>query len=129
MNSVSGTPPSLLIVDDSRVSRMMIRAFVLDKHPTWQITEATSGDDAVKMVDQQHFDYCTMDINMPGTLGIVAAEQILEKFPTMRVAIFSANIQECLRSRAADMGAHFVAKPVTEKSVDNAISHFKGAGG
>lgn len=129
MNSVSGTIPSLLIVDDSRVSRMMIRAFVLDKHPTWQITEAVSGDEAVKLVDQHHFDYCTMDINMPGTLGIVAAEQILEKFPTMRIAIFSANIQECLRSRAADMGAHFVAKPVTEKSVGNAINHFKGEGG
>jgi len=117
---------SLLIVDDSRVSRMMIRAFVLDKNPDWQITEATSGDEAVKLVNQQHFDYCTMDINMPGTLGIVAAEQILEKFPTMRIAIFSANIQECLRSRAAELGAHFVAKPVTEKSVGQAVSFFKG---
>jgi len=120
---------SLLIVDDSRVSRMMIRAFVLDKYPTWKITEATSGDEAVKIVDQHHFDFCTMDINMPGILGIVAAEQILEKFPTMRVAIFSANIQECLRSKAAEMGAHFVAKPVTEKTVGQAIAFFKGNGG
>jgi DNA-binding NarL/FixJ family response regulator len=120
---------SLLIVDDSRVSRMMIRAFVLDKNPGWKITEAVSGDEAIKMVELEHFDFCTMDINMPGTLGIPAAEQILVKFPKMRIAIFSANIQECLRSRAAELGAHFVAKPVTEKSVDLAISFFKGAGG
>ncbi len=120
---------SLLIVDDSRVSRMMIRAFVLDKNPAWQITEASSGDDAVKLVDQHHFDYCTMDINMPGMLGTVAAEQILAKFPAMRIAIFSANIQECLRTRAAELGAHFVAKPVTEKTVHQAISFFKGEGG
>lgn len=119
---------TLLIVDDSRVSRMMIRAFVLDKNPTWQITEAVSGDEAIKLVEQQHFDFCTMDINMPGIFGIAAAERILEKFPSVRVAIFSANIQECLRSRAADLGAHFVAKPVTEKTVGQAITFFKGAG-
>jgi len=126
MNSESNAKISLLIVDDSRVSRMMIRAFALDKHPDWQITEAASGDEAIKLVEQQHFDYCTMDINMPGTLGIVAAEQILEKFPAMRIAIFSANIQESLRSRAAELGANFVAKPVTEKSVGQAIAFFKG---
>jgi len=125
-----GSPsPRLLIVDDSRVSRMMIRAFVLDKQPDWHITEAISGDAAIAMVDQQSFDYCTMDINMPGTLGIAASEQILEKFPAMRIVIFSANIQECLRSRAAELGAHFVAKPVTEKSVGQAITFFKGEGG
>ena len=128
MTNENSNLTSLLIVDDSRVSRLMIRAFALDRHPTWQITEASSGDDAVKIVDQQHFDFCTMDINMPGMLGTVAAEQILAKFPKMRIAIFSANIQESLRSRAAELGAHFVAKPVTEKSVNQAISFFKGEG-
>ncbi|TDK68510.1 response regulator transcription factor [Sapientia aquatica] len=116
---------SLLIVDDSRVSRMMIRAFVLDKHPNWVITEASSGNEALTVVDQKHFDYCTMDINMPGILGTDAAEQILVKHPHLRIAIFSANIQEVLRTRAADLGAQFVAKPVTEKSVNIAISFFK----
>ncbi len=129
MATESKPPVALLIVDDSRVSRMMIRAFALDQNPDWQISEAVSGDEAIKLVDQQHFDYCTMDVNMPGTLGIVAAERILEKYPHMRIAIFSANIQEILRSRAAELGAHFVAKPVTEKSVAQAISFFKGAGG
>ena len=108
---------------------MMIRAFTLDKNPDWQVTEAISGDEAIQLADKKHFDFCTMDINMPGTLGIVAAEQLLEKFPKMRVAIFSANIQESLRSRAAELGAHFVAKPVTEKSVDLATLFFKGDGG
>jgi two-component system, chemotaxis family, chemotaxis protein CheY len=127
MTTETSGVPSLLIVDDSRVSRMMIRAFVLDKFPDWQISEATSGDEAIKLVELQHYNFCTMDINMPGTLGIVAAEQILEKFPAMRIAIFSANIQECLRSRAAELGAHFVAKPVTEKSVGLAVAFFQNA--
>ena len=129
MTTASSEKIALLIVDDSRVSRMMIRAFALKKNPDWQIAEASSGDEAIKLVEQQHFDFCTMDINMPGILGTDAAEQILLKHPAMRIAIFSANIQEVLRSRAADLGAHFVAKPVTEKSVELAVAFFKGEGG
>ena len=125
MTIATTSPRTLLIVDDSRVSRMMIRAFVLDVHPNWIISEAPSGDEAIKMVAQANFDFCTMDVNMPGTMGTVAAQIILEQFPAMRIAIFSANIQESLRSRAAELGAQFVAKPVTEKSVGQAITFFE----
>ncbi len=128
MSTETNGSTSLLIVDDSRVSRMMIRAFVLDKHPDWIITEATSGNAAIELIKEQRFDFCTMDINMPGMLGTDAAEQILVDNPHMRIAIFSANIQESLRTRAADLGAHFVAKPVTEKSVGIAIAFFKAQG-
>ena len=124
MSTENRPPVSLLIVDDSRVSRMMIRAFILAKHPDWIITEAVSGNEAVQLTEQQQFNFCTMDINMPGMLGTEAAEHILKKHPHTRVAIFSANIQDSLRSRAAEMGAHFVAKPVTEKSVGAAIEFF-----
>jgi len=117
---------TLLIVDDSRVSRMIIRAHILDKFPQWSITEAASGDSALDLAKTNSFDFCTMDINMPGMLGTDAAEQLLTLYPHMRVAIFSANVQDSFRSRAADLGAQFVAKPVTEKSVQQALTYFQG---
>ena len=61
---------------------------------------------------------------MPGILGTDAAEQILAKHPTMRIVIFSANIQESFQNRAATIGSIFVAKPVTEKSIAEAIAYF-----
>lgn len=115
----------LLIVDDSRVSRMMIRAMTLAKKPHWIMLEAASGDEAVKMVEQEKPDFCTMDINMPGMLGTDAAEQIMARYPDVRIAIFSGNIQESQQCRAAELGAKFVAKPVTEKSVEQALLHFE----
>lgn len=114
----------LLIVDDSRVSRMMVRTFVLLKHPQWIITEAASGDEALQSVERDKPDYCTMDINMPGIPGTDAAEKILDKHPDIRIAILSADIQESQQSRAAKLGAHFVAKPVTEKSIALVLAHF-----
>ena len=57
-------------------------------------------------------------------LGTEAAEQILAKHPTMRIVIFSANIQETFQNRATNIGATFVAKPVSERSINEAIAHF-----
>lgn len=123
--TVNNQIKTLLIVDDSRVSRMMIRTFVLAKHPNWVIIEASSGNEALEIVDRDTPNFCTMDINMPGILGTAAAEQILIKYPTIGIAIFSANIQETHKTRAAELGARFVAKPVTEKSVALALEYFE----
>jgi two-component system chemotaxis response regulator CheY len=120
------SPKKVLIVDDSKVSRMIIKAHLLAAHADWIIQEAASGNEAVGMVEQAPPDYCTMDINMPGMLGTDAAEIILGKHPEVRMVIFSANIQEAVQSRAQQMGALFVAKPVTEKSIAQAIGHFTG---
>lgn len=119
----------ILIVDDSKVSRMVIKAHILAVHADWIVQEATTGNEAVAMIEQDLPDYCTMDINMPGMLGTDAAEIILSKYPGVRIVIFSANIQEAAQSRAQQLGALFVAKPVTEKSIAQAIGYFTGATG
>jgi len=118
------SPKKVLIVDDSKVSRMVIKAHILAAYPEWSVQEAASGDEAIGAVERDLPDYCTMDINMPGMLGTDAAEIILAKHPQLRIVIFSANIQEAAQSRAQQLGALFVAKPVTEKSIAQAIGHF-----
>ncbi len=119
------TTTTLLIVDDSRVSRMMIRTLVKAKRPEWVLSEAGTGDEAVAMAAAQTFTYCTMDINMPGMLGTDAAELLLRAHPTLRLALFSANIQESQKTRAAELGVKFVAKPVSDKSVTEALTFFE----
>jgi len=118
-------PKTLLIVDDSRVSRMMIRGLVVAKRPQWTVVEAANGQDALQVVGQQKIDFCTMDINMPGLLGTDAAEQIARDHPGLRLALFSANIQESQKTRASQIGVKFVAKPVSEKSVLEALDFFE----
>ena len=39
---------TVLVVDDSRVSRLMSRQFILSRHPLWQIEEAASGEEALE---------------------------------------------------------------------------------
>ena len=106
---------------------MIIRAHVLAKYPAWLISEAVNGAEAIALVDQDLPDYCTMDINMPGISGTDAAEIILAKYPALRMVLFSANIQEANQVRATALGIIFVAKPVTEKSIAQTLSHFAGS--
>ncbi|MBC3871186.1 response regulator transcription factor [Undibacterium oligocarboniphilum] len=114
----------LLIVDDSKVSRMVIRAHIKAAQPDWEFAEAGSGEEALRVAAEHHPDFCTMDINMPGMLGTDAAEALLKAHPAMRIAIFSANVQDAMQTRANSIGTIFVAKPVTEKSIGIVVDYF-----
>lgn len=120
----SAPSKTLLIVDDSRVSRLMIRTLVTAHRPTWTIVEAVSGEEALALLAQSAPDHITMDINMPGALGTDVAERIAREHPALRMVLFSANVQGSHQARAAAIGAKFVSKPVTEKSVLQALSFF-----
>jgi CheY-like chemotaxis protein len=116
----------VLIVDDSKISRMFIRQHISAKHPDWILSEAATGEEAIEMVNKELPDYCTMDINMPGMLGTDAAREILAKYPGIRLVIFSANVQESYQEDARSMGTILVSKPVTEKSIAQALDYFAG---
>ena len=118
---------SVLIVDDSRVSRMMIKARMQAVHPDWTYLEAGSGDEALTMVAAGAPDYLTMDMNMPGLTGFEAAEQIRAIAPSVCMVMLTANIQESSRTKADVMNLHFVQKPITDASIKLVLDHFKAA--
>lgn len=118
---------SVLIVDDSRVSRMMIKARMQAVHADWVYLEAASGEEAIKMVADSAPDYLTMDMNMPGLNGFDAAEQIRASAPGVRMVMLTANIQESSRSRADAMNLSFVQKPITDASIKQVLDFFEAA--
>ena len=117
--------PLLLIVDDSRMSRMLILAIVSDNRPNWRIIEATTGDEAIQLANEHLPNFVSMDVNMPGISGLEAAGRIRIRHPEMRIALCTANIQESTREAAQKVGLHFVPKPITAVSVGDAISFFE----
>jgi len=109
--------PTVLIVDDSRLSRMMIRAFITQAHPDWTIIEASNGPEALEKTATQTVDLMTIDLNMPGMDGLTLATQLQHTYPTAYITLITANIQESVRHRAEAAGMGFIAKPVTEDNV------------
>lgn len=113
----------LMIVDDSKVSRMRIRAFFSAHCPLWTVQEAGSGDEALVMAANDQPDYVTMDVNMPGMSGFETAQLMLLRDPDIRIVMLTANIQEGSRQLAASMRLNFVAKPATESSLQQALDY------
>ena len=114
----------LLIVDDSNVSRLMIRGRVAALQPDWEVIEAASGDEAVALVPTVKPDFITMDVNMPGITGFEAAEKIRQTDQRVKIVILTANIQSSSREKAERLAAKFVQKPVTQASMQQAIDYF-----
>ena len=119
--------PKLLIVDDSNVSRLMIRGRVAALQPDWEVIEAASGDEAVALVPSAKPDFITMDVNMPGITGFEAIEKIRQTDQRVKIVILTANIQSSSRDKAEHLHAKFVQKPVTQASMQQAIDYFLAA--
>lgn len=114
----------LLIVDDSSVSRMIIRGRIATLQPGWDVMEACSGDEAVAMVSTVQPDYITMDVNMPGMNGFEAARKIRQLHADIRIVMLTANIQTSSRDKAAQLAVHFVQKPATQSAIQEVIDYF-----
>lgn len=113
---------TVLVVDDSRVSRMMTRQFILNKYPEWDIVEAATGEEAIEKLKGLSPLVVFMDVNMPGMGGIAASEKISAQYPSLKIVLQSANIQEATRNKAAALGAAFLEKPVNETRIHNFLA-------
>ena len=120
-------PTNILVVDDSKVSRMLISNFIKDQRPDWNISEAANAEEALQVADNTNFRYSTVDINMPGMDGIELTQHFREKHPQLHVCLLSANIQAASQQRAKELGAGFVKKPITEQCINDAIDFFESA--
>ena len=90
---------TLLIVDDSSVSRMMIKGRVVGLQPDWQIVEASTGAAAIEMVTADYPDFISMDVNMPGMSGFEAIERIRLINSKAKIVVLTANIQESSKEK------------------------------
>lgn len=108
-----------LIVDDSTVTRLMIRKIISEKRPNWEILEAESADQAKSILPEHpDIDLFSLDQNMPGSLsGLDLAQSLKTEYPNSKIVIITANIQDAIKNRAKDLGITFIEKPVTADKI------------
>lgn len=106
--------PTVLIVDDSRFARHMIRKLIVHAFPDWTIIEAGNGQEALEKATGVPIDVMTIDFNMPGIDGLTLATTLRTRYPAARITLVTANVQESVRRRAAAAGVQFLAKPLSE---------------
>jgi CheY-like chemotaxis protein len=117
----------ILIVDDSRVSRMLSRQFILSMQPDWIIEESATGEEAIAKLDTFSPDLILLDLNMPGMGGFAAVEKLREKNATAQITLLTANVQDATRARASALGVNFAEKPITEDRIRQIMSILEGS--
>lgn len=103
---------TVLLVDDSRVARMMTRKMIETDRPGWQVAEAATGEEALDVYSRLLPDFVIMDVNMPGMGGLEATKRLKAVYPQAIVTLLTANIQDPVRDQAESMGVGFMSKPV-----------------
>jgi CheY-like chemotaxis protein len=107
----------VLIVDDSKLARMAVAKALRSLEPNWVGVEATNADEALALVKNSPADLALLDFNMPGRDGLSLAAELLAMSPTLPVAVISANVQREIVARTGEVGAHFLAKPLTQQAL------------
>lgn len=112
----------VLIVDDSKLARMAVAKTLNNLRPEWERVEATNADEALALAQQSSFDIALLDFNMPGRDGLSLAADLRGLKAEMPVAVISANLQHEIVTRAKEIGATFLPKPLTEDAMRAFIS-------
>jgi DNA-binding NarL/FixJ family response regulator len=104
---------TLLIVDDSKLARMIAGKAILELEPSWVRIEASNADEALRIAASRRFDAALLDLNMPGKSGLELAQALWADFPQMPIAIITANVQDEIIAAATALEVEFVSKPLT----------------
>ncbi len=69
---------SILVVDDEENIRILFKLGLEEEG--YEVDTASSGEEALEKLKNQHFDLITLDIKMPGKNGLEILQQIRNEF-------------------------------------------------
>jgi CheY-like chemotaxis protein len=113
---------TILIVDDSKLARIVAGKAISALQPDWQRLEAGSADEALELFSKEKIDVALLDFNMPGKNGVELAGELRRSRPLMPIALITANIQTEIIQSAKAVNADFVAKPVTAEGLEKFLA-------
>jgi len=95
----------LLLVDDHTVVREGLKRLLDPQARQWQITEASTGFQALECLRQAPFDLAIVDLSMPGMSGMDLIARIKTAFPSVAVLVLTMHGEEQYAMRAFQAGA------------------------
>jgi NarL family two-component system response regulator LiaR len=115
-------PIRVMLVDDHAVVRSGLGAFLLAFDDLELVSEAGSGEEAVRLCEQVQPDVVLMDLVMPGMDGAEATHAIRERCPQIQVIALTSFKERELVEGALQAGAiGYLLKNITADELAEAI--------
>lgn len=113
----------VLIVDDYRIMRDTLNAFLRHTENITVVGMAENGMEAVEMIKKKPADVILMDVSMPFMDGIKATKVIIESYPDIKILALTMHDDLSLLSEALEAGAYgYLTKPVKIAQLQEAIT-------
>jgi YesN/AraC family two-component response regulator len=111
---------NVLYVDDEVIN---LELFSITYHSVFNVTKAASGDDALKILDNQPIDIVITDLKMPGMDGIELIYQIRKKYPEKKCILLTGFYESGLKEHPdiKDIVHSYVSKPFNKEELKKMI--------
>lgn len=113
-----------IIIDDEPMARSEMR-YLLDRNSKIEVLgEASTADEAYKLMESVCYDLAFVDINMPGMSGLELAEKIKELSCQPAVIFTTAYSQFAVKAFELDV-VDYLVKPISEERLASAVEKVK----
>lgn len=112
----------ILIIDDLNFVRQALQT-LLEKEDKFEIAgQVNNGIEALKYLENEQVDIILVDIEMPEMDGITLTSKVSQRFPKIKVIIFSSHDDLAYINAAIEAGAKgYVSKNTSTKELLNTI--------
>ncbi len=100
----------------------MISTILKQSFPDWEVLEAVDAEEALEL-NTLSIDLITLDMNMPGMDGVALGNKLRKRFPKASISLITANTQNEVREMAEISNLYFIAKPITEEKIFEAVKY------
>ncbi|MGH9318462.1 MAG: sigma-54-dependent transcriptional regulator, partial [Vicinamibacteria bacterium] len=108
--------PRILVVDDEEPIRKTLRMTL--EYEGYEVSEASSGQEALALIEREPSDLMFLDIKMPGMDGLEVLEKLSEKPSAPLVIMVSGHGSVQTAVQATKLGAFdFIEKPLETERV------------
>jgi len=110
----------LLVIDDDFEVRKSLRMIL--EYDGYEVSEAATGEEGVKLIEREAPDLVFLDIKMPGMDGLEVLGRVRATNDTLPVVIVSAHGSAASALEAGRLGAfRFIEKPLSKDYVLDAV--------
>jgi len=107
----------ILIVDDNRSFRKMLKYIILSRYSSFRVSEAEDGQSAFRKTEEETPGLIFMDVRLPGENGLQLTRRIKASFPDIFVIMLTNLDGPEYREAAAESGADgFLSKKTSSAS-------------
>lgn len=102
---------SILFVDDDKnLTEGLTRLLTIERSDI-DFDTASSGEDALKLLETEKYDVIVSDQKMAGISGLTLLSIVRTRFPEMKRVMLSAQVHENIFQEAEGLAHKYISKP------------------